>query len=251
MNEEIKRDEEKLKFLAISQLTKENPKFNSLYQKHRKMLDAYEKSPEALIPNEYDKPIEQCERDLKRIAEFSDNDYGTTVYDFDCGDGTITGITGILNRDKRVVVRYRLLEKRHTLKDFSEKCFFYDTDYGFTVCPSCKRNLSSQKGKPCLVCQNAEVTEVKYLLEEIEKRKDEIYEEIIEVYPFPQPKPPKPPRKPDNEKTNCWNCFDEIVKLPWLRCPKCHGYKCRSCGECLCGFGFKRGEKRKEEQNQP
>lgn len=251
MNEEIKRDEEKLKFLAISQLTKENPKFNSLYQKHRKMLDAYEKSPEALIPNEYDKPIEQCERDLKRIAGFSDNDYGTTVYDFDCGDGTITGITGILNRDKRVVVRYRLLEKRHTLKDFSEKCFFYDTDYGFTVCPSCKRNLSSQKGKPCLVCQNAEVTEVKYLLEEIEKRKDEIYEEIIEVYPFPQPKPPKPPRKPDNEKTNCWNCFDEIVKLPWLRCPKCHGYKCRSCGECLCGFGFKRGEKRKEEQNQP
>lgn len=251
MNEEIKRDEEKLKFLAISQLTKENPKFNSLYQKHRKMLDAYEKSPEALIPNEYDKPIEQCERDLKRIAGFSDNDYGTTVYDFDCGDGTITGITGILNRDKRVVVRYRLLEKRHTLKDFSEKCFFYDTDYGFTVCPSCKRNLSSQKGKPCLVCQNAEVTEVKYLLEEIEKRKDEIYEEIIEVYPFPQPKPPKPPRKPDNEKTNCWNCFDEIVKLPWLRCPKCHGYKCRSCGECLCGFGFKRGEERNEEHGQP
>lgn len=124
MNEEIKRDEEKLKFLAISQLTKENPEFNSLYQKHRKMLDAYEKSPEALIPNEYDKPIEQCERDLKRIAGFNDNDYGTTVYDFDCGDGTIIGITGILNRDKRVVVRYRLFEKRHTLKDFSEKCFF-------------------------------------------------------------------------------------------------------------------------------
>lgn len=158
MNEEIKRDEEKLKFLAISQLTKENPEFNSLYQKHRKMLDAYERSPEALKPNEYDKPIEQCERDLKRIAEFSDNDYGTTVYDFDCGDGTITGITGILNCDKRVVVRYRLFEKRHTLKDFSEKCFFNDTDYGFTVCPSCKRNRSSQKGKPCLVCQNAEVT---------------------------------------------------------------------------------------------
>lgn len=250
MNEEIKRDEEKLKFLAISQLTKENPKFNSLYQKHRKMLDAYEKSPEALIPNEYDKPIEQCERDLKRIAVFSDNDYGTTVYDFDCGDGTITGITGILNRDKRVVVRYRLLEKRHTLKDFSEKCFFYDTDYGFTVCPSCKRNLSSQKGKPCLVCQNAEVTEVKYLLEEIEKRKDEIYEEIIEVYPFPQPKPPKPPRGSDNEP-HCWNCHEKIVKLPWLRCPKCNGYICQSCGECLCGFGFNRGEKRKEEQNQP
>lgn len=250
MNEEIKRDEEKLKFLAISQLTKENPEFNSLYQKRKRVLDAYERSPEALKPNEYDKPIEQCERDLKRIAEFSDNDYGTAVYGFDCGDGTITGITGILNRDKRVVVRYRLLEKRHTLKDFSEKCFFNDTDYGFTVCPSCKRNRSSQKGKPCLVCQNAEVTEVKYLLEEIKKRKDEIYEEM-EVYPFPQPKPPKPPRKPDNEKTNCWNCFDEIVKLPWLRCPKCHGYKCRSCGECLCGFGFKRGEKRKEEQNQP
>ena len=250
MNEKIKRDEEKLKFLAISQLTKENPKFNSLYQKHRKMLDAYEKSPEALIPNEYDKPIEQCERDLKRIAGFSDNDYGTTVYDFDCGDGTITGITGILNRDKRVVVRYRLLEKRHTLKDFSEKCFFYDTDYGFTVCPSCKRNLSSQKGKPCLVCQNAEVTEVKYLLEEIEKRKDEIYEEIIEVYPFPQPKPPKPPRESDNEP-HCWNCHEKIVKLPWLRCPKCNGYKCQSCGECLCGFGFKKGEERNEEHGQP
>lgn len=243
MNEEIKRDEEKLKFLAISQLTKENPEFNSLYQKHRKMLDAYEKSPEALKPNEYDKPIEQCERDLKRIAGFSDNDYGTTVYDFDCGDGTITGITGILNRDKRVVVRYRLFEKRLTLKDFSEKCFFNDADYGFTVCPSCKRNRSSQKGKPCLVCQNAEVTEVKYLLEEIKKG--------IKPDPLPPLKPPKPPRKPDNEKTNCWNCFDEIVKLPWLRCPKCHGYKCRSCGECLCGFGFKRGEKRKEEQNQP
>lgn len=250
MNEEIKRDEEKLKFLAISQLTKENPEFNSLYQKHRKRLDAYERSPEALKPNEYDKPIEQCERDLKRIAEFSDNDYGTTVYDFDYGDGTIIGITGILNRDKRVVVRYRLFEKRHTLKDFSEKCFFNDTDYGFTVCPSCKRNRSSQKGKPCLVCQNAEVTEVKYLLEEIEKRKDEIYEEIA-VYSFPPLKPPKPPRKPDNEKTNCWNCFDEIVKLPWLRCPKCHGYKCRSCGECLCGFGFKMGEERNEEQGQP
>ena len=243
MNEEIKRDEEKLKFLAISQLTKENPEFNSLYQKHRKMLDAYEKSPEALKPNEYDKPIEQCERDLKRIAEFSDNDYGTTVYDFDCGDGTITGITGILNRDKRVVVRYRLFEKRHTLKDFTEKCFFNDTDYGFTVCPSCKRNRSSQKGKPCLVCQNAEVTEVKYLLEEIKKG--------IKPDPLPPLKPPKPPREPNKEKTNCWNCFDEIVKLPWLRCPKCHGYKCRSCGECLCGFGFKRGEKRKEEQNQP
>ena len=247
MNEEIKRDEEKLKFLAISQLTKENPEFNSLYQKRKRVLDAYERSLEALKPNEYDKPIEQCERDLKRIAGFSDNDYGTTVYDFDCGDGTIIGITGILNRDKRVVVRYRLLEKRHTLKDFSEKCFFNDTDYGFTVCPSCKRNRSSQKGKPCLVCQNAEVTEVKYLLEEIEKRKDEIYEEIIEVYPFPQPKPPKPPRKPDNEKTNCWNCFDEIVKLPWLRCPKCNGYICQSCGECLCGFGFKNDE----EQDQP
>lgn len=250
MNEEIKRDEEKLKFLAISQLTKENPEFNSLYQKHRKMLDAYEKSPEALKPNEYDKPIEQCERDLKRIAEFSDNDYGTAVYGFDCGDGTITGITGILNRDKRVVVRYRLFEKRHTLKDFSEKCFFNDTDYGFTVCPSCKRNRSSQKGKPCLVCQNAEVTEVKYLLEEIKKMKDKIYKELLKEIKR-LPKSPKPPRKPDNEKTNCWNCFDEIVKLPWLRCPKCHGYKCRSCGECLCGFGFKRGEKRKEEQNQP
>lgn len=248
MNEEIKRDEEKLKFLAISQLTKENPEFNSLYQKHRKMLDAYEKSPEALIPNEYDKPIEQCERDLKRIAGFSDNDYGTTVYDFDCGDGTITGITGILNRDKRVVVRYRLLEKRHTLKDFSEKCFFYDTDYGFTVCPSCKRNLSSQKGKPCLVCQNAEVTEVKYLLEEIKKREDEIYEDSLA-----EPETPRPPKRrheSDNEP-HCWNCHEKIVKLPWLRCPKCHGYKCRSCGECLCGFGFKRGEKRKEEQNQP
>lgn len=242
MNEEIKRDEEKLKFLAISQLTKENPKFNSLYQKHRKMLDAYEKSPEALIPNEYDKPIEQCERDLKRIAGFSDNDYGTTVYDFDYGDGTITEITGILNCDKRVVVRYRLFEKRHTLKDFSEKCFFNDTDYGFTVCPSCKRNRSSQKGKPCLVCQNAEVTEVKYLLEEIKKG--------IKPDPLPPLKPPKPPRGSDNEP-HCWNCYEKIVKLPWLRCPKCHGYKCRSCGECLCGFGFKRGEKRKEEQNQP
>ena len=248
MNEEIKRDEEKLKFLAISQLTKENPEFNSLYQKHRKMLDAYEKSPEALKPNEYDKPIEQCERDLKRIAGFSDNDYGTTVYDFDCGDGTIIGITGILNRDKRVVVRYRLFEKRLTLKDFSEKCFFNDTDYGFTVCPSCKRNLSSQKGKPCLVCQNAEVTEVKYLLEEIEKRKDEIYEDSLA-----EPETPRPPKRrheSDNEP-HCWNCYEKIVKLPWLRCPKCHGYKCRSCGECLCGFGFKRGEKRKEEQNQP
>lgn len=248
MNEEIKRDEEKLKFLAISQLTKENPKFNSLYQKHRKMLDAYEKSPEALKPNEYDKPVEQCERDLKRIAGFSDNDYGTTVYDFDCGDGTIIGITGILNRDKRVVVRYRLFEKRLTLKDFSEKCFFNDTDYGFTVCPSCKRNLSSQKGKPCLVCQNAEVTEVKYLLEEIEKRKDEIYEDSLA-----EPETPRPPKRrheSDNEP-HCWNCYEKIVKLPWLRCPKCHGYKCRSCGECLCGFGFKRGEKRKEEQNQP
>lgn len=248
MNEEIKRDEEKLKFLAISQLTKENPKFNSLYQKHRKMLDAYEKSPEALKPNEYDKPIEQCERDLKRIAGFSDNDYGTTVYDFDCGDGTITGITGILNRDKRVVVRYRLFEKRHTLKDFSEKCFFNDTDYGFTVCPSCKRNRSSQKGKPCLVCQNAEVTEVKYLLEEIKKRKDEIYEDSLA-----EPETPRPPKRrheSDNEP-HCWNCHEKIVKLPWLRCPKCNGYICQSCGECLCGFGFKRGEKRKEEQNQP
>ena len=227
MNEEIKRDEEKLKFLAISQLTKENPEFNSLYQKRKRVLDAYERSPEALKPNEYDKPIEQCERDLKRIAEFSDNDYGTTVYDFDCGDGTIIGITGILNRDKRVVVRYRLFEKRHTLKDFSEKCFFYDTDYGFTVCPSCKRNRSSQKGKPCLVCQNAEVTEVKYLLEEIKKQKDEIYEEM-EVYPFPQPKPPKPPRESDNEP-HCWNCHEKIVKLPWLRCPKCNGYICQCC----------------------
>lgn len=207
MNEEIKRDEEKLKFLAISQLTKENPEFNSLYQKRKRVLDAYERSPEALKPNEYDKPIEQCERDLKRIAEFSDNDYGTTVYDFDCGDGTIIGITGILNRDKRVVVRYRLFEKRLTLKDFSEKCFFNDADYGFTVCPSCKRNRSSQKGKPCLVCQNAEVTEVKYLLEKIKKRKDEIYEEI-EVYPFPQPKPPKPPRESDNEP-HCWNCHEK------------------------------------------
>lgn len=248
MNEEIKRDEEKLKFLAISQLTKENPKFNSLYQKHRKMLDAYEKSPEALIPNEYDKPIEQCERDLKRIAGFSDNDYGTTVYDFDCGDGTITGIMGILNRDKRVVVRYRLFEKRHTLKDFSEKCFFYDTDYGFTVCPSCKRNLSSQKGKPCLVCQNAEVTEVKYLLEEIEKRKDIIYEDSLA-----EPETPRPPKRrheSDNEP-HCWNCHEKIVKLPWLRCPKCNGYICQSCGECLCGFGFNRGEERNEEHGQP
>lgn len=248
MNEEIKRDEEKLKFLAISQLTKENPKFNSLYQKHRKMLDAYETSPKALIPNEYDKPIEQCERDLKRIAEFSDNDYGTTVYDFDYGDGTITGITGILNCDKRVVVRYRLFEKRHTLKDFSKNCFFEDTDYGFTVCPSCKRNRSSQKGKPCLVCQNAEVTEVKYLLEEIEKRKDEIYEDSLA-----EPETPRPPKRrheSDNEP-HCWNCHEKIVKLPRLRCPKCNGYICQSCGECLCGFGFKRGEKRKEEQNQP
>ena len=244
MNEEIKRDEEKLKFLAISQLTKENPEFNSLYQKHRKMLDAYEKSPEALKPNEYDKPIEQCERDLKRIAGFSDNDYGTTVYDFDCGDGTITGITGILNRDKRVVVRYGLFEKRHTLKDFSEKCFFNDTDYGFTVCPSCKRNRSSQKGKPCLVCQNAEVTEVKYLLEEIEKRKDEIYEDSLA-----EPETPRPPKRrheSDNEP-HCWNCHEKIVKLPWLRCPKCNGYICQSCGECLCGFGFKNDE----EQDQP
>lgn len=248
MNEEIKRDEEKLKFLAISQLTKENPEFNSLYQKHRKMLDAYEKSPEALKPNEYDKPIEQCERDLKRIAGFSDNDYGTAVYGFDCGDGTITGITGILNRDKRVVVRYRLLEKRHTLKDFSEKCFFNDTDYGFTVCPSCKRNRSSQKGKPCLVCQNAEVTEVKYLLEEIEKRKDEIYEDSLA-----EPETPRPPKRrheSDNEP-HCWNCHEKIVKLPWLRCPKCNGYICQSCGECLCGFGFNRGEERNEEHGQP
>lgn len=244
MNEEIKRDEEKLKFLAISQLTKENPEFNSLYQKHRKMLDAYERSPEALKPNEYDKPIEQCERDLKRIAEFSDNDYGTTVYDFDCGDGTITEITGILNCDKRVVVRYRLFEKRHTLKDFSKNCFFEDTDYGFTVCPSCKRNRSSQKGKPCLVCQNAEVTEVKYLLEEIEKRKDEIYEDSLA-----EPETPRPPKRrheSDNEP-HCWNCHEKIVKLPWLRCPKCNGYICQSCGECLCGFGFKNDE----EQDQP
>ena len=248
MTEEIKRDEEKLKFLAISQLTKENPEFNSLYQKHRKMLDAYERSPEALKPNEYDKPIERCERDLKRIAEFSDNDYGTTVYDFDYGDGTITEITGILNCDKRVVVRYRLFEKRHTLKDFSKKCFFEDTDYGFTVCPSCKRNRSSQKGKPCLVCQNAEVTEVKYLLEEIEKRKDEIYEDSLA-----EPETPRPPKRrheSDNEP-HCWNCHEKIVKLPWLRCPKCNGYICQSCGECLCGFGFKRGEERNEEQGQP
>lgn len=248
MNEEIKRDEEKLKFLAISQLTKENPEFNSLYQKHRKMLDAYERSPEALKPNEYDKPIEQCERDLKRIAEFSDNDYGTTVYDFDYGDGTITGITGILNCDKRVVVRYRLFEKRHTLKDFSKNCFFEDTDYGFTICPSCKRNRSSQKGKPCLVCQNAEVTEVKYLLEEIEKRKDEIYEDSLA-----EPETPRPPKRrheSDNEP-HCWNCHEKIVKLPWLRCPKCNGYICQSCGECLCGFGFKRGEERNEEHGQP
>ena len=248
MNEEIKRDEEKLKFLAISQLTKENPEFNSLYQKRKRVLDAYERSPEALIPNEYDKPTEQCERDLKRIAGFSDNDYGTTVYDFDCGDGTITEITGILNRDKRVVVRYRLLEKRHTLKDFSEKCFFNDADYGFTVCPSCKRNRSSQKGKPCLVCQNAEVTEVKYLLEEIEKRKDEIYEDSLA-----EPETPRPPKRrheSDNEP-HCWNCHEKIVKLPWLRCPKCNGYICQSCGECLCGFGFKRGEERNEEQDQP
>ena len=248
MNEEIKRDEEKLKFLAISQLTKENPEFNSLYQKRKRVLDAYERSLEALKPNEYDKPIEQCERDLKRIAGFSDNDYGTTVYDFDCGDGTITGITGILNRDKRVVVRYRLLEKRHTLKDFSEKCFFNDTDYGFTVCPSCKRNRSSQKGKPCLVCQNAEVTEVKYLLEEIKKRKDEIYEDSLA-----EPETPRPPKRrheSDNEP-HCWNCHEKIVKLPWLRCPKCNGYICQSCGECLCGFGFKKGEERNEEQDQP
>lgn len=248
MNEEIKRDEEKLKFLAISQLTKENPEFNSLYQKHRKMLDAYEESPEALIPNDYDKPTEQCERDLKRIAELSDNDYGTSVYGFDCGDGTITEITGVLNRDKRVVVRYRLLEKRHTLKDFSEKCFFNDTDYGFTVCPSCKRNRSSQKGKICFVCQNAEVTEVKYLLEEIKKREDEIYEDSLA-----EPETPRPPKRrheSDNEP-HCWNCHEKIVKLPWLRCPKCNGYICQSCGECLCGFGFNSGEERKEEQNQP
>lgn len=248
MNEEIKRDEEKLKFLAISQLTKENPEFNSLYQKHRKMLDAYERSPEALKPNEYDKPIEQCERDLKRIAGFSDNDYGTTVYDFVYGDGTITEITGVLNRDKRVVVRYRLLEKRHTPKDFSEKCFFNDTDYGFTVCPSCKRNRSSQKGKPCLVCQNAEVTEVKYLLEEIKKRKDEIYEDSLA-----EPETPRPPKRrheSDNEP-HCWNCHEKILKLPWLRCPKCNGYICQSCGECLCGFGFNRGEERNEEHGQP
>jgi len=248
MNEEIKRDEEKLKFLAISQLTKENPEFNSLYQKRKRVLDAYERSPEALKPNEYDKPIEQCERDLKRIAGFSDNDYGTTVYDFDCGDGTIIGITGILNCDKRVVVRYRLFEKRHTLKDFSEKCFFNDTDYGFTVCPSCTRNRSSQKGKPCLVCQNAEVTEVKYLLEEIEKRKDIIYEDSLA-----EPETPRPPKRrheSDNEP-HCWNCHEKIVKLPWLRCPKCNGYICQSCGECLCGFGFKRGTERNEEQGQP
>lgn len=248
MNEEIKRDEEKLKFLAISQLTKENPEFNSLYQKRKRVLDAYERSPEALKPNEYDKPIEQCERDLKRIAEFRDNDYGTTVYNFDCGDGTITGITGILNSDKRVVVRYRLFEKRHTLKDFSEKCFFNDTDYGFTVCPSCKHNRSSQKGKPCLVCQNAEVTEVKYLLEEIEKREDEIYKDSLA-----EPETPRSPKRrheSDNEP-HCWNCHEKIVKLPWLRCPKCNGYICQSCGECLCGFGFKRGEKRNEEQGQP
>ena len=249
MNEEIKRDEEKLKFLAITKLTKENPEFNSLYQKHRKMLDAYERSSEALIPNEYDKPIEQCERDLKRIAKVSDNYYGMRVYDFVYGDGTITEITGVLNRDKRVAVQYRLLKKRHTLKDFSEKCFFEDTDYGFTVCPSCKRNRSSQKGKICLICQNSEAIEVKYLLEEIKKRKEKIYKDLLKK-PRP-PKPPKSPRKPDNEKTNCWNCFDEIIKLPWRRCPKCHGYKCRSCGKCLCGFGFKKNEKRKEEQNQP
>lgn len=248
MNEEIKRDEEKLKFLAISQLTKENPEFNSLYQKRKRVLDAYERSPEALKPNEYDKPIEQCERDLKRIAEFSDNDYGTTVYDFDYGDGTITGITGILNCDKRVVVRYRLFEKRHTLKDFSEKCFFNDTDYGFTVCPSCKRNRSSQKGKPCLVCQNAEVTEVKYLLEEIEKREDEIYKDSLAE--TETPRPPKRRHESDNEP-HCWNCHEKIVKLPWLRCPKCNGYICQSCGECLCGFCFKMGEERKEEQDQP
>ena len=248
MNEEIKRDEEKLKFLAISQLTKENPEFNSLYQKRKRVLDAYERSPEALKPNEYDKPIERCERDLKRIAEFSDNDYGTTVYDFDYGDGTITEITGILNCDKRVVVRYRLFEKRHTLKDFSKNCFFEDTDYGFTVCPSCKRNRSSQKGKPCLVCQNAEVTEVKYLLEEIEKRKDEIYEDSLA-----EPETPRPPKRrheSDNEP-HCWNCHEKIVKLPWLRCPKCNGYICQSCGECLCGFGFNRGEERNEEHGQP
>ena len=248
MNEEIKRDEEKLKFLAISQLTKENPEFNSLYQKRKRVLDAYERSPEALKPNEYDKPIEQCERDLKRIAEFRDNDYGTTVYNFDCGDGTITGITGILNSDKRVVVRYRLFEKRHTLKDFSEKCFFNDTDYGFTVCPSCKHNRSSQKGKPCLVCQNAEVTEVKYLLEEIEKREDEIYKDSLA-----EPETPRPPKRrheSDNEP-HCWNCYEKIVKLPWLRCPKCNGYICQSCGECLCDFGFKRGEERNKEQDQP
>ena len=106
-------------------------------------------------------------------------------------------------------------------------------------------NRSSQKGKPCLVCQNAEVTEVKYLLEEIKKMKDE-----IEVYPFPQPKPTKPPRGSDNEP-HCWNCYEKIVKLPWLRCPKCNGYICQSCGECLCGFGFKMGEERNEEQGQP
>ena len=245
MNEEIKRDEEKLKFLAISELTKENPEFNLLYQKRKRVLDAYERSPEALKPNEYDKPVDQCERDLKRAADFNDNDYGTPVYDFAYGDGTIIKTSGVLNRDKRIVVKYRLRENRYSLKDFSEKCFFEDTDYGFTVCPSCKQKRSTQKGKICLVCQNTEASEVRYLLNEIKKRKDKIFKTEPKV-----PRPPKPPREPNNEKTNCWNCFDEIVKLPWLRCPKCHGYKCRSCGECLCGFGFKRNEKRKEKQNQ-
>ena len=57
MNEEIKRDEEKLKFLAINELKKESDDFNLLYQKHRRMLDAYEKLPETLQLREYDKPM--------------------------------------------------------------------------------------------------------------------------------------------------------------------------------------------------
>lgn len=248
MNEKIKRDEEKLKFLAISELKKENPKFNSLYQKREKVLDAYEKSPEALTPNEYDKPVEQCERDLRRIVNFSDNEYGTKIYNFTYGDGTITEITGVLNRDKRVVVQYRLHNKRHTLEDFSRKCFFEDTDYGFTICPSCKRNRSSQKGELCLVCQNVEAVEVKYLLEEIKKRKDKIYKRILEDYE--KSRPTTSHHNSDND-ANCWKCHDKIIKLPQYKCPKCHGYICQSCGECLCGFGYKKGEDRKKKQGQP
>lgn len=242
MNEEIKRDEEKLKFLAINELKKESDDFNLLYQKHRRMLDAYEKLPDTLQLREYDKPIGQCERDLKQIVHFSEKDYGTRVFDFAYGDGTISEITGMLNQYKRVVVQYRLRPKRYMLKDFSKKCFFEDEDYGFTVCPSCKKKRSNQKGKPCFVCRNADAIEIKYLLEEINKRKDKIYKDLLEEVPKPFP---HPPYRPDREKANCWNCHEEIVKLPWRQCPKCHSYKCSHCGECLCGFGFTKNKKYK------